>query len=313
MTPDAARLAPPGARPSTPPPAPPPTPRRAGATWRDGRDELFAEPPRLTAGRRRAGGLHRACRSPPTTRRCASTSALEAAEPQRLEVPTAADGVVAAGPDRRGHPRRARPARRVVAGAATAAGSSCRCATGSAGAATYGGGRYLLDTVKGADLGGDGGRLVVDLNFAYHPSCTYDPRWSCPLAPEGNRIDAPVAAGEQLPPGGWYWRVRRLERGRPRGRPRRRLGYWAKIGSVDSARASEISPCMERLVGRRRRGRSPRTLANCEAVDLLEARLAERPGRALGGAAQDQRPVRAGLGELGQRGDPAELAPAAPW
>ena len=75
---------------------------------------------------------------------------------------------------------------------------------GSAGPDTYGGGRYLLDTVKGADLGGDGGRLVVDLNFAYHPSCTYDPRWSCPLAPEGNRLTTPVAAGEQLPPGGWY-------------------------------------------------------------------------------------------------------------
>ena len=48
------------------------------------------------------------------------------------------------------------------------------------------------------------GRLVVDLNFAYHPSCTYDPRWSCPLAPEGNRIEAPVDAGEQLQAGGWY-------------------------------------------------------------------------------------------------------------
>jgi len=81
----------------------------------------------------------------------------------------------------------------------------------SAGRTTYGGGRYLLDTVKGADHGGDvdlatgRGTLVVDLNLAYHPSCAYDPRWSCPLAPEGNRIEAPVAAGEQLPPGdGWY-------------------------------------------------------------------------------------------------------------
>src|SRR5919202_5876549 len=64
---------------------------------------------------------------------------------------------------------------------------------------TYGGGRYVLDTVKGADLGGDDGRLVVDLNFAYHPSCTYDPRWSCPLAPEGNRTAVEVHAGEQLP------------------------------------------------------------------------------------------------------------------
>ena len=76
---------------------------------------------------------------------------------------------------------------------------------GSAGTTTYGGGRYLLDTVKSADLGGDGGRLVVDLNFAYHPSCTYDPQWTCPLAPEGNRVTTVVAAGEQLPPGGsWY-------------------------------------------------------------------------------------------------------------
>jgi uncharacterized protein (DUF1684 family) len=69
---------------------------------------------------------------------------------------------------------------------------------------TYGGGRYLLDTIKGADLGGRHDRLVIDLNFAYHPSCTYDPRWSCPLAPEGNRSPAPVDAGEQLPSGGWY-------------------------------------------------------------------------------------------------------------
>ena len=76
---------------------------------------------------------------------------------------------------------------------------------GSAGTTTYGGGRYLLDTVKSADLGGAAGRLVVDLNFAYHPSCTYDPRWTCPLAPEGNRVPAVVDAGEQLPPGGsWY-------------------------------------------------------------------------------------------------------------
>jgi uncharacterized protein len=75
---------------------------------------------------------------------------------------------------------------------------------GSAGDTTYGGGRYLLDSLKGADLGGDGGRLVVDLNHAYHPSCTYDPRWTCPLAPEGNRVDVVVPAGEQLPPGGWY-------------------------------------------------------------------------------------------------------------
>ncbi|MQA26468.1 MAG: DUF1684 domain-containing protein, partial [Micromonosporaceae bacterium] len=61
---------------------------------------------------------------------------------------------------------------------------------------TYGGGRYLLDTVKGADLGGDAGRLVIDLNFAYNPSCAYDPAWACPLAPPGNVLLAPLRAGE---------------------------------------------------------------------------------------------------------------------
>lgn len=80
----------------------------------------------------------------------------------------------------------------------------------SAGRGTYGGGRYLVDTVKGADPGGDvdpatgRGTLVVDLNLAYHPSCAYDPAWSCPLAPPGNVLGGPVAAGEQLPEGGWY-------------------------------------------------------------------------------------------------------------
>jgi len=68
-----------------------------------------------------------------------------------------------------------------------------------AGKETYGAGRYLLDTVKGADLGSlDDGRLVFDFNFSYHPSCSYDPRWVCPLAPPANRLSVPVRAGERL-------------------------------------------------------------------------------------------------------------------
>jgi len=67
---------------------------------------------------------------------------------------------------------------------------------GLAGAGTYGGGRYLIDTVKGADLGGEGRWLVVDLNFAYNPSCAYDPAWACPLAPAGNVLASPLWAGE---------------------------------------------------------------------------------------------------------------------
>jgi uncharacterized protein (DUF1684 family) len=68
-----------------------------------------------------------------------------------------------------------------------------------AGHGTYGGGRYLIDTVKGADLGGDDGYLVADLNFAYNPSCAYDPAWACPLAPAGNTVAAEVRAGELYP------------------------------------------------------------------------------------------------------------------
>jgi uncharacterized protein (DUF1684 family) len=71
---------------------------------------------------------------------------------------------------------------------------------GSAGDTSYGGGRYLLDTAKSADLGPGRapGTIVVDLNFAYHPSCRYNPEWVCPLAPPGNTITAPVLAGERL-------------------------------------------------------------------------------------------------------------------
>jgi uncharacterized protein (DUF1684 family) len=67
---------------------------------------------------------------------------------------------------------------------------------GLAGTRTYGGGRYVIDTVNGADLGGNGNDLVIDLNFAYDPSCAYDPAWACPLAPPGNVVRAAVAAGE---------------------------------------------------------------------------------------------------------------------
>jgi hypothetical protein len=68
----------------------------------------------------------------------------------------------------------------------------------TSGLETYGACRYLLDTVKGSDLGEHDGRLVLDFNFAYNPSCAYDPRWVCPLAPPGNRLDAPVRGGERL-------------------------------------------------------------------------------------------------------------------
>ena len=68
------------------------------------------------------------------------------------------------------------------------------------GTETYGAGRYLLDAAKSFDLGGDpaAGTLVLDFNFAVQPSCAFDPRWACPLAPPENRLDVPIRAGERL-------------------------------------------------------------------------------------------------------------------
>lgn len=66
---------------------------------------------------------------------------------------------------------------------------------------TYGAGRYLIDTAKSADHGRDPvtEELVLDFNVVYHPSCVYDPRWTCPLAPPGSRLDAAVRVGDRLP------------------------------------------------------------------------------------------------------------------
>jgi uncharacterized protein len=69
----------------------------------------------------------------------------------------------------------------------------------TSGETSYGAGRYLLDTVKGADLGTMEGKLVLDFNFSFNPSCAYDTRWACPLAPAGNRLPIAVRAGERRP------------------------------------------------------------------------------------------------------------------
>ena len=80
----------------------------------------------------------------------------------------------------------------------------------SSGTETYGGGRYLYDTIKGADLGISGADIVLDFNFAYNPSCAYDERWSCPLSPPENRLPFAISGGrahaaEQPPVSGLPW------------------------------------------------------------------------------------------------------------
>ncbi len=66
---------------------------------------------------------------------------------------------------------------------------------------TYEGGRYLLDTIKGADLGQEAGGLILDFNYAYNPSCAYNPRWDCPLPPPENWLRVAIRAGEKHYPG----------------------------------------------------------------------------------------------------------------
>ncbi|MHB8509831.1 MAG: DUF1684 domain-containing protein [Candidatus Dormibacteria bacterium] len=70
----------------------------------------------------------------------------------------------------------------------------------TSGRETYGGGRYLFDTIKNhlpvpLREGGDD-LLELDFNYAYNPSCAYDARWACPLAPAESRLPLSLRAGE---------------------------------------------------------------------------------------------------------------------
>ena len=57
---------------------------------------------------------------------------------------------------------------------------------------TYGAGRYLDIDPE------DNGSYTLDFNLAYHPSCVYDPKYSCPLTPAENRLPVRIEAGERL-------------------------------------------------------------------------------------------------------------------
>lgn len=167
--------------------------------WRRTRDELFAHHPAsplLKDDRDAFTGLRVKAYDPAWR----FEAIIEPAESERLEVPTGTDGVV--------------PFDRVGQVALPGIGTldvwrltsyggglfvPVKDALSRVPGGTYGGGRYLLDTVKGADLGG--GRApwstVLDLNFAYNPSCAYDPAWACPLAPAGNTVDVEIPVGER--------------------------------------------------------------------------------------------------------------------
>jgi uncharacterized protein (DUF1684 family) len=118
-----------------------------------------------------------------------------------LEIPLAADGVARAGRVGTLHFDIAGETRRLALYWFQGYGGGLWLpfADATTGSTTYGGGRYLIDTIKGADLGGSAERFVLDFNFAYNPSCAYDDRWSCPLAPAENRLSIAIEAGERMP------------------------------------------------------------------------------------------------------------------
>ena len=176
-------------------------PATAHALWRDGRDRMMRSHPQSplpAASPLRASGVPYWPYDPALRW---ELPVEPVADPQRLEIDTGEDGVTRY--EQAGWLTLPDPVGRRLALwwlDQYAGGLFLPVRDATAGGASYGGGRYLLDTAKGADLGSVGNALVVDLNFLYHPSCRYDDRWVCPLAPGGNTIDVPIQAGERLAP-----------------------------------------------------------------------------------------------------------------
>jgi uncharacterized protein (DUF1684 family) len=170
--------------------------------WKSGRDELFAghpQSPLLPDDRARFTGLT-VPRYDPDWRY--ELEVCRAEEPLRIIVDSATDGAIPfslVGTVRIPYLGTLDVWRLTAYGG----GLFVPVKDGLAGApgGTYGGGRYLVDTVKGADLGPGAGvdSLVVDFNFAYNPSCAYDPSWSCPLAQPGNTVREEIPVGERMP------------------------------------------------------------------------------------------------------------------
>ena len=173
-------------------------PESGWQAWRETRNELFRSHPQspLPAGHRASFAGLEYWPYDPEARVLAELEDVEA-EPQPLETSGAEQIRFQPFARARFELRGEELALEVAWLAAYGGGAFLSFRDATSGHETYGGGRYLLDTVKGADLGEDGGRLVLDFNFAYNPSCSYDPGWVCPLAPPANRLAVAVEAGEK--------------------------------------------------------------------------------------------------------------------
>ncbi len=176
-------------------------PDRAHALWRERRDIMFAAHPASalgTAGQETFTGLPVAPYDPAFRFECALTTG---GAGQEMTISTGTDGAV--------------PFIRLgtldIPGIGTLAAWKLnsygggifvpfRDTTAGRGGGSYGAGRYLLDTIKGAYLGRVVSRFVLDFNFAYNPSCAYDEAWACPLPGPDNRLEADITVGEMYSP-----------------------------------------------------------------------------------------------------------------
>jgi uncharacterized protein len=173
-------------------------PEAGWALWRETRDELFRSHPQSPLPGERRGSFDGLEYWPynPEVRVLAELEDLEAA-PEPVET-SGTEPILFRPFARATFELRGEPLALEVSWLAAYGGGAFLCfRDATSGRESYGGGRYLLDTVKGADLGEDGGRLVLDFNFAYNPSCCYDPGWVCPLAPPANRLAVAVETGEK--------------------------------------------------------------------------------------------------------------------
>ncbi len=167
------------------------------AEFRARRDALFAEHPQSPIPPAERAGFSGLRYFPPTADAIAEVSLRP--EPGELAVDTAGpDGVVRY--DRVGILDTPWGELSLWWIAAYGGGLFLPVRDGTCGTDTYGGGRYLTDTVKGTFGRGlrplGGGLVRLDFNYAYNPSCAYDDRWLCPLAPPENRVAVPIRAGE---------------------------------------------------------------------------------------------------------------------
>jgi uncharacterized protein len=167
------------------------------AGFRAGRDELFATHPQSPIPMAERAGFAGLKYFPPNDE--AVVDVALAPEPGRLEIDTGGpDGVVRY--TRVGILETPWGPLSLWWIAAYGGGLFLPVRDGTGGSETYGGGRYLTDTVKGTHGRGltvlDDQRVRLDFNYAYNPSCAYDDRWACPLAPPENRVAQPIRAGE---------------------------------------------------------------------------------------------------------------------